>query len=83
MLLGGKIDDESRIHHSTCWHDKHFSRLQFFATTSSLIGAGVLWKCLLELQRNAFPHYANAVYSVDKRFCVCFQKIAGYEFDHQ
>src|SRR5580693_5584205 len=79
MNLRGKIDYESWLGPLAAIINKHFPRPDFFAFTRGSISLEVLRPPLLELQSNAFAHYADAIDGVNDGVRLFIQQVSTFD----
>jgi hypothetical protein len=75
MVLGGEIDDETRINQASIIINEHGSRTKFACIANFFVGLEVSFVLLFELQRDSSAHHPSTVDRVDQSFDICFQNI--------
>src|SRR5215471_16496672 len=80
--LGRKVDDIFRVRDVAGLEHKHPAGLDLPPLAGGFVGFEVLRVGILELERDATTHDADAIDCVDERFRVRQQDIAGPVLDH-
>jgi hypothetical protein len=82
VTLGREIDDERGRREPARLKHEHPTWLDFVPPARQLVRLEVRRKTLLELERDAPPHYADAVDGVDERIGLFDQDVARLVLDH-